>query len=79
MKPKSKKPTGNARNKVNNQDGELALKITSFGITAEGADSLAQAVGRHRAVQAFLRGTRYRLLTFELRALFYGRLPAVFP
>lgn len=66
MKPKSKKPVGNARGKGNKPDGELALKITSFGITPERANSLAQTVGKHRAVQQFLRGTRHRLLTFEL-------------
>ena len=66
MKPKLKKPAGNARNKVNKPDGALALKITSFGITAETANSLARTVGKHRSVQVFLRGTRSRLLTFEL-------------
>ena len=66
MKPKPKKPAGKAREKVNKSDGELDLKITSFGITAESAHSLAQTVGRHRSVQEFLRGTRHRLLTFEL-------------
>ena len=66
MKPKSKKPTGKTRDKLNNRDGELALKITSFGITAERANSLAQTVGKHRSVQKYLRETRHRFLTFEL-------------
>ena len=53
MKPKSKKPTGKTRDKLNNRDGELALKITSFGITTTMPNSVAQTVGKHRSVQQF--------------------------